>query len=149
MEIDVVQVELKKKYSLKICGEQERVYGIETTKEIFVDEIGRSNVEMAGVVCLDSTHKIINYSNIAIGDIEDVKVSVAQIIKVALLSNATYIVVAHNHPSGVLEITNADIDLTKHIGKAAGLFNIKLIDSLIVNYEGEILSIRENLKEIS
>ena len=61
------------------------------------------------------------------------------------MSNSSQIIIAHNHPSGVLEITEADISLTKKIGMIAKLFEIKLIDSLIVNCKEEIVSIRESV----
>ena len=54
---------------------------------------------------------------------------------------------AHNHPSGVLHITSDDIKITQKIGKAANLFQIQLIDSLIVNASDEIVSIREKIGE--
>lgn len=148
MEIDVVQLELVKKYKISINSEDGYVYGVETVGKIFAQEIGSCNVEMVGVICLDNTNKIINYSNIAIGGIENVHVPVAQIFKVALLSNATQFIIAHNHPSGVLKITKADIELTRNIGIIAKVFDMKLIDSLVVNSIGEIISIRENIKEL-
>ena len=80
------------------------------------------------------------------GNIENVKVSIAQILKTALLSNSSKIIVAHNHPSGVLEITSNDIDITKKIGTVAGLLDIKMIDSLVV-YGKTALSIRESMGE--
>ena len=67
-------------------------------------------------------------------------------MKTALLSNSSKIIVAHNHPSGVLEITSNDIDITKKIGTVAGLLDIKMIDSLVV-YGKTALSIRESMGE--
>lgn len=147
MKVDVVQIELKKKYQISLAGNDEYIYGIESSKNLFINEIGKSNVEMVGVVCLDSTNKIINYCNIAIGDIKNVKVSIAQLFKVALLSNASQMIIAHNHPSGVLKITTNDINLTRNIGKLAAAFDISLLDSLVVNADGDIISIREHIKE--
>lgn len=146
MRVEVVQLELVNKYSISLEETDGYAYGVESAGELFARQIGRSNIEMVGLICLDSTNKIINYSNISIGQIESVRVSIAQIFKVALLSNASQIMVAHNHPSGVLEITSADIEMTKNIGAAAKLFDIKLIDSLIVNRNGEVASIREKMR---
>lgn len=148
MEIDIVQVELSKKGSIDLNSVNGYAYGVETAQAIFVQQIGKSNVEMVALICLDHINKIINYSNIAIGTMKIAKVSLAQIFKVALLSNADKIIIAHNHPSGVLSITQADIDITKNIANIAKLFEIELLDSVIVNSNGEVLSIRENIKEL-
>lgn len=145
MNIDVVQVELVKKYKIDVNNEY--VYGVETCKDIFIEQIGKCNVEVVGLLCLDSTDKIINYSNISIGNINNVEASLAQIFKVALLSNASKIIIAHNHPSNILEITKSDIKVTKKIAQIASVFQIKLIDSLVVNMDGDVISIRESMKE--
>lgn len=146
MEIEVVELKLSREYKKDIHGDITYVYGVETATPIFCSFIGDSNVEYVALLCLDSTNKIINLSKVAMGNIENVKVSIAQIMKVLLLSNSSKFLIAHNHPSGVLQITNSDIDITKKIGVIANCFDIKMIDSLIVKGE-EALSIRESIGE--
>lgn len=147
MKIDIVQLEIVKKYSADFDIENDHVYGVASAGRIFQKEIGSCNIEYAGLLCLDFTNKIINYSNVAIGNIENVNIPVAQIIKTALVSNASKIIVAHNHPSGVLEITANDISTTKSIGNLARMLGIQLIDSLIVTNSDDILSIREHIND--
>ena len=144
VKIEFVQIELSTKCEIEMDTDG-YVYGVETAQPIFYQMIGKSNVEQAGLLCLDHSNKVINYSTIAIGTSENVNVSVGQIFRTALLSNADKIIIAHNHPSGILEITSDDLKLTQRIGKAASLFNISLIDSLIINATGDILSIREKV----
>ena len=106
----------------------------------------KANVEMVGLLCLDNTNKIINYANIAMGDIDLVNTSLAQIFRVVLLSNASKLIIGHNHPNGVLKITKADINITKQIGNLCRVFRVFLIDSVVVNMNGESESIRENME---
>lgn len=94
---------------------------------------------------MDSTNKIINYSNISTGEIDHVKVSIAQLSKIALLSNSSKVIIAHNHPSGVVDVTSYDIEMTKKIGSILKYFDIQLIDSLVVN-GNEAVSIRERIE---
>lgn len=147
MEIDVVELKLERKYKIVIDTKYDRVYGVETAGPIFCKEIGSCNVEVVAVLCLDNTNKIINFSKCNIGSINYSKVDVSQIIKVALLSNATMIIVGHNHPSGVLEFTDFDISMTKKIGYLAKQLKIKLVDSLIVN-EKYAISAREIVERL-
>ena len=151
MKIDVVELQICTKYSIDIPSDSFNgyIYGAKTAAEIFSSELGSSNVERIGVLYLDNTYRVINYSNIAIGSVRDVRMPIAELFKTALLSNASRFFIAHNHPSGVLEITEPDIELTKKIGSIAKLFDMELMDSLIVNYKGDVVSIREKLKELT
>lgn len=146
MKIDAVTLKLVNEYEKEIPGETDIIYDIETASSIFCDMIGSNNVEHVALLCLNSANKIVNYSLIAIGKIDCVYVSIPQIIKIALLSNASKFLIAHNHPCGILEVTNYDIELTKKIGAIAKLFDIELMDSLIVN-ETKAISIRETIGE--
>ena len=134
MKINVVELKLYKSYEIEIPGNNEYIYGIEQADKIFQKLIGRNNLEYVGMLCMDNTNRLINYSTISIGNIAFVNVPVAQIIKIALLSNASKVIIAHNHPSGILKWT-----LTKNM-------EIELIDSIIVN-ETEAISIRQYIGE--
>lgn len=147
MQIPITQIELAQRGVIDVDISSPYVYGVEAAKEIFLPTLGRMNTEVVGLLCLDSTYKAISYSTVAMGTVDKVAPSVAQIIRTALLSNASHIIVAHNHPSGVCEITEPDITLTKRIKAAAQLMDINLIDSLIVCANGEFASIRESIRK--
>lgn len=147
MKINVVELVLKREYELEIPSATEYIYGVESAAPVFCNIIGSNNVEYVALLCLDSTNRIINLAKVSIGNIENVSVSIPQIIKIALLSNSSKMMIAHNHPSGILEVTHVDIDMTKKIGAIANYFDIKLIDSLVVN-NVEAVSIREKMGEI-
>lgn len=145
MQINVVVLEIATKYQIELEIEHPYVYGVETAGPIFAKEIGRANIEKVAVLCLDHTNKIINFAIVSMGNDEDVNMSMSQLFRFVLLSNASKIIVGHNHPSGVLEITKPDISITKKIGQIASLLGIRLIDSVIVNACGNSVSIRENI----
>lgn len=148
MNIDIVQIELVKKNQINLKEFPEVIDSLELAINIFIEQIGRSNIEIVALICMESNGKILNYSNIAMGNNEKVKISLSQLFKTALLSNAKKIMVAHNHPSGALSITESDVKLTKNIAIISNLLGIELIDSIIVNKDGKYISIRENIKEL-
>ena len=145
MRIPLSQLELRTVGELECSQDIGFVFGVETAGPFFAEQIGRCNVETVGVLCLDSAHRVACYSIAAMGRVNEVDDPVPQIIRAALLSNASYVIVAHNHPSGVGVITEPDISLTRKISSAAGLFGIKLIDSIIVPPDASALSIRESI----
>lgn len=147
MKVDIVELQLTKNGTIDIPDTNGYVYGVETAQKIFISTIGKSNIEKIGVIFVDSTNKIINFTTLAMGGIDTVKLPLAELFKTALLCNASKFVIAHNHPSGILEITPPDIQLTKKIGTIANLFDMELIDSIIINMNGDIISIREHIME--
>ena len=147
MNIKVVNLQIVDRYEITIEAKNEYVYGVGDAAPVFCSMIGKLNIEVLALLCLDNANKIINYSTVAMGEINKVRVPLAQILKIALISNSSSIVIAHNHPSGVLEITNSDIEMTRRIGRALNFFDIQLLDSLVVN-DTNAVSIRGNLENI-
>ena len=147
MKVDIVELQLTKNGTIDIPDTNGYVYGVETAQKIFLTTIGKSNIEKIGVIFVDSTNKIINFTTLAMGGIDTVKLPLAELFKTALLCNASKFVIAHNHPSGILKITPPDVQLTKKIGTIANLFDMELIDSIIINMNGDIISIREHIME--
>ena len=84
------------------------------------------------LLLLNNANKVIAEQVLSEGGITGTVVDARLLFKQALLSNATSIVLAHNHPSGNLKPSQADIDLTRKIKDAGKLLEIKLLDHLIV-----------------
>lgn len=142
MKIDIVSLKIYREYEFDLESTSAYVYSIEEAGPIFNKLIGNANLEEVGVLCLDSTFRIVNFSIVALGKIDSVRVSISQLIKIALLSNASKIIVGHNHPSGILKVTSKDIDMTQKIGAITRWMDIELLDSIVVNGT-ESVSIRE------
>ena len=69
--------------------------------------------EVAFVIFLNKANRIIGWSTLSIGEIGGCIMSVYEIARQALMTNATGVIVAHNHPSGNLSPSNPDIETTK------------------------------------
>lgn len=123
----------------------QRIYGCEEAAPIFIEEIGMNSQETLALICLDDNYRFLNYSNVNYGKINEVIIDHATIFKTALLSNASYIVIGHNHPSGILNPSESDIQVTKKIDGICKIFNIKLLDSIIVGPTTKYYSIRSNI----
>ncbi|HMI79479.1 MAG TPA: DNA repair protein RadC [Ferruginibacter sp.] len=92
--------------------------------------------EVFAVVFLNRANKINHFEIISRGGITGTVADPRIILKKALEEDATAIVLCHNHPSGNLQPSRADEDLTKKIKEAATYFDIKVIDHIIVSEEG-------------
>ncbi len=94
------------------------------------------NYEVFAVVFLNRANKINHFEIISKGGISGTVADPRVILKKALAEEATAIVLCHNHPSGNLQPSRADEELTKKIKEAAGFLDIKVIDHIIVSEEG-------------
>lgn len=108
-------------------------------------------------IFLDASHGIIDSQIVAEGTIASNTIYPRELIKLALSHNAAALVVAHNHPSGNLTPSEADIQLTRQLFMACGYMNIQLLDHLIVGSSerpysfadhGQMLQIQEECRQL-
>ena len=88
------------------------------------------------VLLLNNSNQTISFSIASIGGITATLVDIRLILRDALLTQSTGIILIHNHPSGSLTPSEADKTITDKIKKAANLMDIKLLDHLILTENG-------------
>ncbi len=101
--------------------------------------------EVFAVLFLNQANKIIHFEVISKGGITGTVADPRIILRMALELIAVGIILCHNHPSGNLNPSNADKAITKKIGDAASLMDIKLLDHIIVSDEGYFSFMEEGL----
>ena len=89
--------------------------------------------EMFYVVLLNRANYCLGYSHISTGSTSGTVVNIKEVFQLALKTNASSIILAHNHPSGNMTPSNADINLTQKIKNGCELFDIQLLDHLIIS----------------
>ena len=81
---------------------------------------------------LDNRHRVLRFDEMFRGTIDGTSVYPREVVKEALAVNAAAVILAHNHPSGVAEPSQADERITKQLKSALGLVDIRLLDHLII-----------------
>ena len=81
---------------------------------------------------LDNRHRIILFDELFRGTIDGTSVYPREVVKQALSVNAAAVIVAHNHPSGVAEPSQADERITRRLKSALELVDIRLLDHLVI-----------------
>ena|SRR5436190_12676178 len=92
--------------------------------------------EVFGVLFLNQSNKVNHFEIISRGGITGTVADPRVILRKALDTEATSIILCHNHPSGSLKPSRADEELTRKIKEAASYFDIKVMDHLIVSEQG-------------
>ncbi|MBD2138479.1 DNA repair protein RadC [Anabaena sp. FACHB-1237] len=100
------------------------------------------NQERFAVLLLDVKNRLLGTKVITIGTATETLASPRDIFREVIKQGATRVIVAHNHPSGSLEPSQADIDLTRQLLAGAQLLTIPVLDHLIIG-NGEHQSLRE------
>lgn len=88
------------------------------------------------ILLLSRANRVLGISRLSRGGIAGTVVDVRNIMQAALMANAASIILCHNHPSGNLKPSEADLKLTRKIKEAALLFDISVLDHLILTDEG-------------
>lgn len=112
---------------------------------LFRPRLERLDHEECWVVYLTSSNRIIERQRVSQGGVQGTVVDHRLIVKRALELLATQLILVHNHPSGAAEASPQDRVLTERIARAAALFDIRLLDHLIVAREGDFSFLREGL----
>ena len=108
-------------------------------------KIGMIEVEEFWILLLNQHQGLIKEVCVAKGGITETIVDVRVIMKEAILSNATVLVACHNHPSGSINPSKADDDVTRSIKKACDTMRIRFQDHVIIG-DGCYYSFHENGK---
>jgi len=95
------------------------------------------------LVLLATNHTVIGLSVVSVGTLSATLVSPREVFKTALLANAAALIVAHNHPSGSLEPSGADVTVTKTLVEAGRVMDVPVHDHLIVGFDGAYTSLKE------
>lgn len=98
--------------------------------------------EIIRALYLDSQLQIISDKIIAIGSINVAQIQLREVLRPALLANASTFILAHNHPSANNNPSENDLEFTKYITTTATTFGISLQDHLIINAHG-FISLRQ------
>ena len=88
--------------------------------------------EVFACLMLDNRNRVIAFRELFRGTIDGASVYPREVVKQALADNAAAVILAHNHPSGVCEPSQADIRITERLKKALALVDIRVLDHVIV-----------------
>ena len=113
-----------------------------TTGKFLLASMRHYRQEVFACLYLDSQHRLIHFQKHFFGTINGASVHPRELVKTALQYHAAAVVLAHNHPSGIAEPSQADRDITQRIKAALGLVDVRLLDHMVVG-DAEVVSFAE------
>ncbi len=103
--------------------------------EIFQEQLADCNYEQFAVILLNRANRVIRSVSISDGGISGTVVDPKKVFKIALEFSASSIILGHNHPSGQVHPSEADIALTRKMKDAGSLLELPILDHIIVGDE--------------
>ncbi|MFD2167371.1 DNA repair protein RadC [Thalassotalea euphylliae] len=102
------------------------------TKHYVVTELGLEPYEVFGVLLLNNQHQVISFKRLFQGTLDAAAVYPRVVVEQVLKARAAAVILVHNHPTGVLEPSLADVAITEQLVKALRLIDVRVLDHLIV-----------------
>ncbi|MFV0540047.1 MAG: RadC family protein [Aestuariibaculum sp.] len=135
----VAALELGRRRRGEEALEKKKITSSVAVFELMQPIVGELEHEEFWIIYLNNSNKIIQKNQLSKGGISGTVVDVRLVLKTALEVGATALILVHNHPSGNLKASEADIKITQRLKQAAQSLDIKVHDHIIVT-ENEYFS---------
>ena len=133
-----------KKYDVRLIQEHSGLYDLdkkitsstqaaEVCKQLY--EMNNLSYEKMIMLTLNTQHQVVGCFEVARGTVDESAIYPREIATRALLTNAKAVILAHNHPSGSLTPSKADINVTNKVKDILKMLDINLLDHIIVAHE--------------
>jgi DNA repair protein RadC len=127
-------MELGKRRKEAEVFEKRKITGSKDAADFFQPILGDLNHEEFWIMLLNRGNKIIDTFMISQGGISGTVIDVRLILKNALEKLASSIILCHNHPSGTMQASDADLKITRKINNAANIMDISVLDHIIIGH---------------
>lgn len=139
--------ELFKKYEVdKINSDVESLNTCELVAEYASKYFKGVTEEHLYLLCLDSNQRVLCFEQISSGTVNSAPINNRKIVELAYKHNAAYLILVHNHPSGVVAPSRTDINATASIIDLFKTLGLKLSDHIIIGNGNDFFSFRRSEK---
>ena len=115
----------------------------DAVRDFLMFELGEEAREVFCALFLDAQNRVVSFELMFAGTLAQTSVHPREVVRRCLELNAASVILAHNHPSGVPEPSNADKALTDTLKRTLALFDVRVLDHLIVGGAARPVSFAE------
>lgn len=130
--IDEAIAIIRSKFQRKLATPMNSPEAVRAFLALLVEGEERENF---GALYLDTQNFVIKDEILFIGTLAEASVWPREVVKAALLCNASALIVFHNHPSGVAEPSQADRQVTRRLSDALALVGISILDHFVIGHD--------------
>ena len=118
--------------ALREAGDDTILNSVDSAGAYFQKLLRGERREVLYQVCLDAKGKVLSHKRLSSGTVSMAPVNVREVVENALYTDASGVLLAHNHPSGIALPSEDDRQITMQIRQALGTMGIELVDHIIV-----------------
>ncbi|HLV48657.1 MAG TPA: DNA repair protein RadC [Aliidiomarina sp.] len=141
MQLQVI-LELSRRYLASTLRLGAGFTSPQLVRDYLATQLRHQTREVFALLLLDNQHRLLHYEELFYGTINAAPVYPREIVKLVLDKNAAAIILAHNHPSGVAEPSQADRRVTERIQEALKTIDVAVLDHFVIG-AGETVSFAE------
>ena len=138
--------EVKLSYKSKVKpSDRPKVSSSQEAYELFIQYWNESitHIESMKIILLNRASRVLGIADLSTGGTNGCLLDLKIVFQYAIKANASSIILAHNHPSGNLKPSDADLSITRKVNDAARLLDIQLLDHLILSPEDNYYSLSD------
>lgn len=135
-------LEMGQRYLSERISRGDALSSVEDSKRYLVSRLRGQKQEVFCCLYLDNRHRVLGFEELFHGTINGAAVYPREVLRRVMAHNAAAVILAHNHPSGVAEPSQADESLTTRLKAALDLIDVRVLDHIIVG-EGDPVSFAE------
>ena len=124
--------ELARRMTTPINYQKIKIKKPEDIAKLLMEELRLEKQELVKTIILNNKNEIVKIKTVAQGGINSVNMSIKDILSEPIKIQAAKIILVHNHPSGDSTPSKADIEVTKKLFEMAQLFDIELLDHIVI-----------------
>lgn len=113
-----------------------KIEGSKNAIQFFKGMLANKDQEVFALLCINSKGTVTHYSEVHCGSINTSVVHPREVFKRAMLSNASSIIIGHNHPSGDTTPSKSDLKITGTLVESGNILDIHVLDHIIVSETG-------------
>ena len=125
-------LELARRHFREALASRPALAAPEATRAFLLAQLRDRPYEVFCCLYLDNRHRLIAFEELFRGTIDRAGVHPREVLRQTLLHNAAAVILAHNHPSGVLEPSQADELITRRLKEALALVDVRVLDHFII-----------------
>ncbi|MDW7667409.1 MAG: DNA repair protein RadC [Bacillota bacterium] len=135
-------VELGKRISTTKASETFKITSPQDVSALVMEEMRYYKKEYFKIILLDTKNKVIDINTISIGSLNSSIVHPREVFLEAVKKSSASMILLHNHPSGEVQPSREDINITQRLIEAGNIMGIKVLDHIIIG-DGNYLSFKE------
>jgi len=101
-------------------------------RRYFELRLGRNDTEVFAAMFLDTRHKLIEFRELFFGTVNSTNIYFREVLRSAMSLNSAALVFCHNHPSGDVRPSDADIEITRSLKRLLDLVDVRVLDHIVV-----------------